>query len=123
MENKIYWKNAWEEIKQGKTLSKNEIFFNNEKIPWYIVQEFNENNISVPKNLIDYEDEKIDYSDLQSIDILLKNGVFKETIMLKVDTEIADWLRTDNINYNSLLNSYLKTVFQSIRKFNKTTID
>lgn len=73
----------------------------------------------VPKNLIDYQDDKIDYSDNPPIEQLLKNGSYNEVFTLKFDNEIANWLRESKINYNVLINDFLKTVYQSVKSVNK----
>ncbi len=116
---KIDWKKAWKLVKAGKPVDQEAIVFTEEKIPWYVVQDLNDKGLRVPKNLIDYEDNKIDYSDIPPIEQLLKNGTYNEVFTLKFDNEIANWLRESKINYNVLINDFLKSVYQSVKSVNK----
>jgi len=82
MLSKYSWQQAWELVKQGKTLKQEELVFTNEQIPWYVVQDFNFAGLSIPKNLINHEYDKIDYSDIPPLDELLADGAFKtETVV------------------------------------------
>ncbi len=116
---KLDWKQAWELVKLGEKPSQNDIEFTNELIPWYIVQELNDFGLRVPKHLIDYDDENIDYSDIPPLEKLLENGSFKEVFTVKFDNEIADWLHESKINYNLLINDFLKSVYQSVKTVNQ----
>jgi hypothetical protein len=116
--NKIYWSDAVKFIKEGKPIL-NEIDFGNEKINWEIVKMFNKLKISVPEELIDYDDENIDYSDLPPIEQLLADGSFKEVFTVSFEQDIAKWLKESNINYNLLINDFLKTVYQSVKAVNQ----
>jgi hypothetical protein len=116
---KIDWKKAWEMVKSGKTVKQEEIRFTEELLPWYVVQDLNDVGLRVPKNLVDYQDDKIDYSDIPPIEQLLEKGSYKEVFAVKFDNDIANWLRESKINYNVLLNDFLKTVYQSIKKVNQ----
>jgi len=117
--NKISWKQAWELVKSGKQVHQTNIEFTNELVPWNIVQDLNDVGLRVPKHLIDYDDENIDYSDIPPLDKLLEDGSFKEIFTVKFDNEIATWLHESNINYNLLLNDFLKSVYQSVKVVNQ----
>jgi len=112
------WKTVWELVKAGKKVEQDDLVFSDEMIPWYVVQDLNNVGLRVPKNLIDYQDDKIDYSDIPPIETLLETGSFKEVFTVKFDKDIAVWLHESNINYNVLLNDFLKTVYQSIKALN-----
>jgi len=111
---KYNWNEAWELVKSGKKVEQDEIEFLN-MIPWYVVQELNGAGLRIPKQFIDYEDDKIDYSDIPPIEELLESGDFKEVFTIKFDKEISNWLHESKINYNVLINDYLKTIYQSIK--------
>jgi hypothetical protein len=118
METKIKkynWNEAWELVKSGKKINQSEIEFSN-NVPWFVVQEFNNAGLRVPKQFIDYEDDKINYNDIPPIDELLESGEFKEVFTVKFDLEISNWLHESKINYNNLINDYLRTIYQSIKK-------
>jgi len=67
MKNKLYWKSALESIQQETPIENSELEFNNEKIFWKDAMILGKNGFKVPQELIDYEDDIIDYSDIPSI--------------------------------------------------------
>lgn len=67
METKVYWKSAIEMIKKGEKILQEDIDFKNEQIPVKEVTFLNKNSIRVPENLIFYDDENIDCSDIPEI--------------------------------------------------------
>lgn len=117
MENindKIYWQDAINLINKGKPII-TEIDFRNEKLNWEIVKKFNKIKISVPEELIDYDDENIDYSDIPPIEQLLAEGTYKEVFTVSFEQDIANWIKESKINYNLLINDFFKTIYNSVK--------
>ena len=111
----IYWKKAIELMRNGEKIEQSAIDFNNEQIHWQLVQEFNKYGIRVSNELIDYDDDNIDFSDIPELnDNNLKNGTYKIILPISCDYEISEWIKNSKINYNMLVNNFLKSVYQSV---------
>jgi hypothetical protein len=116
-ENKIHWKKAIELLNNNKIINQNEIEFN-EVIHIHDVVIFNKNGITVPEDLINYDDEKIDCTDIQEITLDdIKTGKLIRVVpaQIKMDSETENWIKKSNINYNELLSNLLKSFYQSIK--------
>jgi len=114
---KIHWKQAIELLKNKKTVNQDEIEFN-EIIHINDVIIFNKNGINVPEHLINYDDDNIDCSDIQEINLNdINTGKLIRVLpaQIKLDTETENWLKNSNINYNELLSNLLKNFYQSIK--------
>jgi len=114
---KIHWKQAIELLKNKITVNQDEIEFN-EIIHINDVIIFNNNGINVPEHLIDYDDDNIDCSDIQEINLNdINTGKLIRVLpaQIKLDTETENWLKNSNINYNELLSNLLKNFYQSIK--------
>lgn len=115
----IYWKEALELLKNDKELTES-IDFNNETIHINDVEIFNKHKITVPEDLIDYDDDNIDFSDIPEItEESLNDGTFSVEVPVSIDKEIAVWLKKSNLDYNYIINSYLKTFYNSMNLLNK----
>jgi len=113
----IHWKQAIELLKNKITVNQDEIEFN-EIIHINDVIIFNNNGINVPEHLIDYDDDNIDCSDIQEINLNdINTGKLIRVLpaQIKLDTETENWLKNSNINYNELLSNLLKNFYQSIK--------
>lgn len=114
---KIHWKQAIELLKNKITVNQDEIEFN-EIIHINDVIIFNKNGINVPEHLINYDDDNIDCSDIQEINLNdINTGKLIRVLpaQIKLDTETENWLKNSNINYNELLSNLLKNFYQSIK--------
>jgi len=114
---KIHWKQAIELLKNKITVNQDEIEFN-EIIHINDVIIFNNNGINVPEHLINYDDDNIDCSDIQEINLNdINTGKLIRVLpaQIKLDTETENWLKNSNINYNELLSNLLKNFYQSIK--------
>ncbi len=70
METKVlYWKNALERIKKGENLKGYTIDYRNEMVLWLDVEILNKNGFSVPRELIDIDEDTIDYSDCPEVSL------------------------------------------------------
>jgi len=115
--NKINWRVALEQLKENKRIYQDEIEFD-EKIDIRIVIIFNKNGIDVPEELIDYNDENIDCTDIPEITIEdINSGELIKVLpaQIKIDTETENWIKKSNINYNELLSDLLRNFYQSIK--------
>ncbi len=67
MKNKIYWKEAVKLLKNNMSILKYEIYFDNEEINVFDTILLGKNGVDVPKELIFYDDDNIDCSDIPEI--------------------------------------------------------
>jgi len=122
---KVHWKQAIELLNNNQLISQNEIEFN-EMIHIHDVIIFNKNGINVPENLINYDDDNIDCSDIQEITLDdINSGKLIRVLpaQIKLDSETENWIKKSNINYNDLLSNLLKNFYQSIKSLpNKAAI-
>jgi hypothetical protein len=118
METKIYWKNAIELLKKGQQISQDNVDFKNEQIPVREVTFLNKNSIRVPDNLIFYDDENIDCSDIPEIteeDISSGKIQWITINEFPIDNEIRSWISKQNIKLNELLPYLLKNFYQTVK--------
>ena len=119
MENsKIHYKKALEILKKGEKVLLQDIDFNNEQIHVKDVSLFNKNSIRVPENLIFYDDENIDCSDIPEItekDIETGKIQWIELSEFPIDDEIRNWITKQNIKLNELLPYLLKNFYKTIK--------
>ncbi len=118
METKVYWKDAIELLKQGKQLAQDAIEFNNEQIPVKEVTFLNNNSIRVPEDLIFYDDDNIDCSDIPEIteeDISTGKIQWITVNEFPIDNEIRNWITKQNIKLNELLPYLLKNFYQTVK--------
>ncbi len=123
METIIYWKDAIEMLKKGKKIVQVEIDFRKEQIPVNEVTFFNKHSIRVPEDLIFYDDDKIDCSDIPEITEEDINSGKIQWIAINefpIDPEIRNWLSKQNIKLNELLPFLLKNFYQTIKYAQKS---
>ncbi len=122
---KINQKKALDLLKNKEPVNQNEIEFD-EIINIHDVITFNKNGIVIPENLVDYDDDNIDCTDIPEITIDdISSGRLTRVLpaQIKIDTETENWLKKSNINYNELLSNLLKNFYQSIKTLpNKAAI-
>jgi len=111
---KINWKKAILLLENGEKVSQDGISFGKKPIKWDFVQKLNDYKILVPENLIDYDDETIDYSDIPPLEKLLAEGTYKEVFTIKLEQDIANWLKDVKFDYNVLINDFLKSVYKTV---------
>jgi hypothetical protein len=115
---KIYWKKAIKLLKNHGNISQDEIDFNEEQIPVNNVNFLNQHNIRVPQNLIFYDDENIDCSDIPEItqeDI--ENGKIQwiKTDEFPLDNEVRNWIVKQNIKLNELIPQLIQNFYNTIK--------
>ena len=114
--NKIHWTEVIKLLSNGKKIKQLEINYNNEQIHWSDVQKLNKFGYRVPQNLIDYDDDDTNFTDIPELnEETLKNGTYREIIQVSCDYEISNWLKKSKINYNLLINNFLKSVYMSVK--------
>ena len=133
--NKISAKEAIELIQKEELNSSYEVVFNEEAIDAFEALLLSRNGILVPENLIEYDDEKIDYSDIPAItDEDIASGKIKWTsdlfenkveptreskcvceTRLEISEEIDKWLKAEQIDVNALLSSLLDGFYKTLK--------
>ena len=92
-------------IEKKEFNSKYKIDFKNKKIDALDAILLGKNGIDVPENLIEYDDDKIDYSDIPEITYKdIEEGKIKWTMNVELNlyNDIRDWIKRENINLNEL---------------------
>ncbi len=119
---KIYWKTVIEKIEKGENIKDIKVDFNNETILWSSAMLLAKNGIEVPQELIDYDDENIDYSDIPPItDEELQNGKIKRVINveLSLEQEIVEWIKNEDVNINELATKLVFDFYKTKTEFDK----
>ena len=122
--NRIYWKNAIELLKNKKKVLQSEIDFKNEQIHVNEVMFFNKHKIRIPENLIFYDDDNIDCSDIPEItDEDIKTGKIQwlKIDEFPMDNEMRTWIVKQNIKLNELIPYLLQNFYKSIKFAQKNT--
>ena len=120
--NKIHWKDILKLIEQNENFDNITVIFNKEKILWKDALILGKNGFEVPQELIDYDDENIDYSDIPPItDKDIESGKIKWTIKteLTLDKEIKDWIKKENININEFAAKLIQNFYENIKSLPK----
>ena len=109
-------------IKNNKFNKNYTIDFKNEKIDVFNSILLSRNGIEVPEQLIIYDDDKIDYSDIPEItdnDIL--TGKLIPTIVAEIplENDIREWIRKENINISEFTARLIRNFYESIKSLPK----
>ena len=119
---KIYWKTVLDLIAQDKSIENIEVDFNSEKIDWQDAMIFGKKGINVPQDIIDYDDDNIDYSDIPPItDVDIESGKIRWTINaeLALEKEIADWIKKEDINVSEFAAKLIRDFYDGIKSLPK----
>jgi hypothetical protein len=119
---KIYWKSALDLIEKGENIENIVVDFRSEKILWDKAMIFGKKGIVVPDDLIEYDDDNIDYTDSpaitqEDIDTGKIKWIYKADIPIK--KEINDWIKHEKIDMNKLLTDLVENFYQTIKNINK----
>lgn len=115
---RIHWRTVLKKFEDDESLEGIEAYFNNESIFWKDAMILGKNGIEVPQELIDYEEENINYSDIPSVtDEDIKSGKIKWTINgeLALEKEIADWIKEENININEFAAKLIRNFYDEMK--------
>jgi len=80
------------------------------------------NGIDVPEELIEYDDDKIDYSDIPAItDKDIQSGKIKWTINAEIplEKEITDWISKEDINISEFAAKLIRNFYEGIKSLPK----
>ena len=119
METKIINQHlAIELIKEGNFSSMYQIFFDGSSIDAIDAMLLGKNGIDVPDDLIEYDDENIDYSDIPAItDEDIASGKIKwiRKAEIPIRKEIDDWIKNEKIDINKLLSDLMENFYQTMK--------
>ena len=123
--NKISVDEALKQIRAGNFNSNAEIIFSDEKIDAFDAILLGKNGIDVPEELIQYDDDKIDYSDIPPItDDDLTSGKIKwlHKAEFLIPKEVEDWLKEEKIDLNTLLSDLVVNFYKTIKNIQKNAL-
>ena len=108
---------------KNKKFSKNiKIDFANEGIDAFDAVLLGKNGVEVPDELIVYDDNKIDYSDIPAItNEDIESGKIKWTINLEIplEKEITDWIKMEDINISEFTARLIRNFYEGIKSLQK----
>ena len=109
-------------IKNNKFTGQVKVDFKNQKVDALDAILLGKNGIEVPEEIIEYDDDKIDFSDIPEIsekDIL--DGKIKWTVNadIPLDKEVTDWLMKENININEFAAKLIRNFYENIKSLPK----
>ena len=122
--NKISVNEALNLIRAGKFNTDFEINFADKKIDAFDAVLLGKNGIDVPEELIEYDDDKIDFSDDPDItDKDLETGKIKwiHKAEVPIRKEVEDWLREEKIDINTLLSDLVENFYKTMKNIRKNT--
>ena len=115
-------KEAINRIKENKFNSDFKIDFGDIKIDAFDAVLLGKNGIDVPEELIVYDDNKIDYSDIEPItDEDIESGKIKWVYKVEVPIrkEVEDWIKKEKIDINILLANLVENFYKTIKNIHK----
>jgi len=116
--NKITVAQALNLLKENKFNSEFELIFSDEKIGVFDAVLLAKNGIDVPEELIVYDDDKIDYSDIPAItEEDIESGRIKwiHKAEIPISKEIEVWIKKEKIDINILLADLLENFYKTIK--------
>ncbi len=119
---KINQNQAIELINQNKFDSSYTVEFDNNPIDAFDAIKFGKYSIDVPNQLIRYNDEQIDYSDIPAIiDEDIETGKIKwlVTTQIPLEPEINQWLKKENVDLNDLITKLINNFYQTMKSVQK----
>ncbi len=119
---KTHWKTILEWIEKGENLQNIEIEFDNDAIPWKEAMILGKQGFEIPQNCIDYQDDAIDYSDIEPItEQDIESGKINWSINaeLALEKEITDWIKKENININEFATKLIRNFYEGVKYLQK----
>ena len=120
--NIISAKQAVELIKTGKFDSTFEIEFNKNMINPIDAILLGKKGINVPEELIEYEDDKIDYSDIPPLtdrELVKAQMNFTFNAEIHLEKEVTDWIKKENINLSEFAAKLIRSFYYGIKSLPK----
>lgn len=121
-QNIIIVKKAVALIKNNKLTHQFKVDFKNQKVDALDAILLGKNGIEVPEEIIEYDDDKIDFSDIPEItDKDISDGKIKWTVNadIPLDKEVTDWLSKENININEFAAKLIRNFYENINSLPK----
>jgi hypothetical protein len=109
-------------LKANKSLAHHTVRFDQTPVEALDVILLGKNGISVPKELIYYDDDAIDFSDdpdLTDEDLQTGNIKWLVNAKLSLDDEVKDWIKKEQINLNTLLSNLLTHFYKDVKSLPK----
>ncbi len=109
-------------MQENKFNSDFKIEFGDNKINAFDAVLLGKNGIDVPEDLIEYDDNKIDYSDIPPItDEDIESGRIKWIYRAEVPIrkEVEDWIKKEKIDINILLANLVENFYKTIKNIHK----
>jgi len=119
---KTHWQTILELIASGENLYNIEIEFDNDTIPWQEAMILGKQGFKIPQNYIDYQDDAIDYSDIEPItEQDIESGKINWSINaeLALEKEITDWIKKENININEFATKLIRNFYEGVKYLQK----
>ncbi len=121
-QKKISQQQAIKLLKEGKNISSYNIVFNNEKVEAKDAILLGKNKITVPEELIFYDDNSIDFSDdpdLRDEDLEAGKIVWNIKASLPLDKELKDWIIREKVDVDKLLVKLMRSFYETVKDFPK----
>lgn len=112
----IYWKNFVKMLKQGQEIKDYEIDFRNEQVAFKDAALLNRHGISVPEELVHYDDKDIDFSDdtdLTEEEAKKMNNSHTFAEILPLEPEIKEWIKREQIDISTLAARLIRNFYET----------
>lgn len=113
---------AIELIKNGSFTNDFQVVFDSQTVYGIDAILLGKNGIVVPEELITYDDDALDYTDIPSLRIDdIEKGEIKWIINAEIplDHEISRWLKQQKIDVNDLMTQLLKNFYETVKTIKK----
>jgi len=120
--NKMYWKDLIEKLKNNENLKNVEVDYNNEQIDFKEVALLNRFGFRVPESLVYYNDNEIDFSDDPDITQEdLETGAISWSVKANfmLEPEIKQWIKKEKIELNTLIPQLMKSFYETVKHVQK----
>ncbi len=101
---------------------KYKVIFSTDKIDAFDVILFEKNGVDVPRELIVYDDSKIDFSDIPELsENDIENNRLIPTISAEIplDEEIRDWIKKENIDIGEFTAKLIRSFYKHMKSLPK----
>lgn len=126
MESKIVSvKEAVVLAKKKKFRKYQKIDFTDQKIYSFEALLLGKNGIDVPEELIDYDDSKIDFSDIPEItdeDLATGKICWKVNADIALNKEVSDWIRRENIDVSEFAARLIQSFYENMKSFHSSKV-
>jgi len=120
--NIIYWKDLVRMLQNNEIPKNSEVDLKNDMIDFKNVSLLNRFGFRVPENQINYDDDKIDFSDDPDItDDDIDTGKISWSVRANfiLEPEIKAWIKNEKIEINSLIPQLMKNFYETVKNIQK----